>query len=235
MQDYTSPLNVHYRTRYDDLPRKDLVELITEPPGSVLELGCGAGATGALVKQRFGDVRYVGIELDHGAAAIARRRLDEVIVANIEQVDLKEHGLAKESFDLIICGDVLEHLYDPWKALYLLRDYLKPQGKLLASIPNTQNIGVILHLLNGNWTYMEHGLLDATHIRFFTLREIDKLFSGTGYEIVSYNCILQRQVESDGWPRDLEFGRLVIKNVSMEEAKLFYTFQYLVTARRKIL
>lgn len=233
MRDYSSPLNVHYRIKYDDAPRRDLVELITEPPGAVLELGCGAGATGALIKQRFTDTRYFGIELDQGAAAIAQRRLDRVIVANLEQVDLGEFGLEKESFDLIICGDVLEHLYDPWKVLYLLRDYLKPEGKLLASIPNTQNIGVILHLLDGNWTYMEHGLLDATHIRFFTLREIVKLFSGTGYEIVGTTSILQRQLETHGWPRDLEFGRLVLKNVSMEEAKLLFTFQYLVVARKK--
>ena len=80
---------------------------------------------------------------------------------------------------------------------------------------------------------MEHGLLDATHIRFFTLREIVKLFSGTGYEIVGTTSILQRQLETDGWPRDLEFGRLVLKNVSMEEAKLLFTFQYLVIARKK--
>jgi SAM-dependent methyltransferase len=233
MRDYSSPLNVHYGTKYDDAPRKDLVELITEPPGAVLELGCGAGATGALIRQRFAGTRYVGIELDQDAAAIARRRLDGVIVANVEQIDLGECGLERESFDLIICGDVLEHLYDPWKVLHVLRDYLKPEGKLLASIPNTQNIGVILHLLNGNWTYMEHGLLDATHIRFFTLREIFKLFSGTGYEIVRYASIPQRQVEIEGWPKDLEFGRLVIKNVGMEEAKLLYTFQYLVIARKK--
>ena len=233
MQDYYSPLNTEYRIKYDDAPRRDLASLITQPPGAVLELGCGAGATGALIKQRFSNTWYVGIELDEQAAAIAQRRLDRVITANIEQVELREHGLTSESFDLIICGDVLEHLYDPWRAVRRVRDYLKPEGRLLASIPNTQNIGVILHLLNGNWTYMEQGLLDATHIRFFTLKEIFKLFSQTGYEIVSCNSIMQRQLETDGWPRDLEFGRIVLKDVGEEEAKLFFTFQYLVMAKKK--
>jgi len=235
MRNYSSPLNVEYRIKYDDAPRRDLVDLITEAPGAVLEIGCGSGATGALIKQRFTDTRYVGVELDQGAAAIARRRLDMVIIADVDQVDLGEYCLEKESFDLIICGDVLEHLYDPWRVLHLLRDYLKPEGQLLASIPNTQNIGVILHLLDGNWTYMEQGLLDATHIRFFTLREIFKLFAGTGYEIVRYANVLQRQLETDGWPKDLEFGRFVLKNVAKDEAKRLYTFQYLVTAKKKTL
>jgi len=233
MRDYSSPLSVDYRLKYDDTPRMDLAAFITEPPGAVLELGCGSGATGALIRQRFTDTRYVGIELDPGAAAIARRRLDRVVVANIEQIDLGEYGLEMESFDWIICGDVLEHLYDPWRVLRLLRDYLKPEGRFLASIPNTQNIWVILHLLDGNWTYMERGLLDATHIRFFTLREIYKLFSGTGYEIIGTTCVLQRRVEDEEWPQDLDFGQFVLKDVSMEEAKCLYTFQYLVTARNK--
>lgn len=234
MPDYYSPLSADYQAKYDDAPRRDLVSLITESPGSVLEIGCGTGATGALIKQKFTDTWYVGMEIDEGAAVIAQRRLDRVFAGNIEQVDLADYGLTKESFDLIICGDVLEHLYDPWRVIRLLRDYLKPKGCVLASIPNAQNIHLILHLLNGNWTYAKHGLLDATHIRFFTLSEIVKLFSGTGYEIVRCANILQQQPEGDGWPRNLELGRVLLRNICREEAERLYTFQYLIVARKKV-
>jgi len=235
MPDYHSPLSTDYQAKYDDAPRRDLVSLITESPGSVLEIGCGTGATGALIKKKFSGTWYVGGEIDEGAAVIAQRRLDRAFAGNIEQIDLREYGLAKESFDLIICADVLEHLYDPWRVVRVLRDYLKPAGCLLASIPNAQNINLILHLLNGHWTYSKHGLLDATHIRFFTLSEIVKLFSGTGYEIVRCANNLQQEPEGEGWPRDLALGRVLLRDISREEAERLYTFQYLIIARKRAL
>jgi 2-polyprenyl-3-methyl-5-hydroxy-6-metoxy-1,4-benzoquinol methylase len=230
--DYYSPLKLEYGVKYDDTPRRDIVSLITVAPERVLEIGCGSGATGALVKQRFPGVQYFGLELVASAAAIARRRLDGVVVADIETVDLQQYGLQKESFDLVICADVLEHLYDPWKVLHVLRAYLKADGLCLASIPNTQNIRLLLHLLAGNWTYSEHGLLDATHIRFFTLNEIVKLFTGTGYQVVRCANILGSELEEGWWPRDLDFGRVVLKNVTREEANQLHTFQYFVVARK---
>jgi len=230
--DYYSPLKAEYAAKYDDNPRMDLIESIKEAHGKVLEIGCGAGATGLLVKQKFPDTIYVGLELNEKAADIAKTRLDKVITANIEQANLEQFGIEKGSFDMIICADVLEHLYDPWKVLHTLRDYLKPNGKVLASIPNTQNIGLILQLLSGNWTYMKYGLLDATHIRFFTLKEIYTLFSSTGYQIINWHSILQRNIEQERWPKDIDFGRIVLRDVTKEEAIMFYTFQYIVIAQK---
>ena len=186
-----------------------------------------------LLNRNFRIVEYVGVEPDEGAAKIAETRLDRVIFSDIEQVKLDTFGLTKEDFDLIICADVLEHLYDPWKILFALRNNLVPDGRILVSIPNIQHISIINNLLNGNWTYSKYGLLDATHIRFFTLSEIIKMFSGTGYKMVQCSHTTQPEIENvKKWPADLDFGKVVIKNVTRDEASKFFVFQYFIIAQK---
>lgn len=236
MSDNFSPLRQEdHLAKYGDNPRADLLALVQEAPRRVLDIGCGSGAFGVLVKQKFPGVHYVGVELDESAAALARSRLDRVIIADIERSSPEQLNIPKSSFDLLVCADVLEHLYDPWKVLHALSEYLVPGGKVLASFPNIQNISVITNLVAGNWTYARFGLLDATHIRFFTLNEVTKLFSGTGFSILQCIATVQDNnvLSQEGWPRDLDFGRLVVKNVTEEEAQRFFTFQYLVLARKR--
>ncbi len=233
MQDYISPLKTDYVSKYDDNPRTELIDLITEPPQRVLEIGCGAGATGLALKQRFQAIEYVGVEPDEGAANIAKTRLDRVISSDIEKVQLDTFGLTDEYFDLIICADVLEHLYDPWKTLYNLRNNLVPDGRILASIPNIQHISIVNSLLNGQWTYSKYGLLDATHIRFFTLSEITKMFSDSGYKMTHLSHAAQPEIERiKKWPADLDFGKVVLKNVTRDEASKFFVFQYFIIAQK---
>ncbi len=233
MNNYISPLKADYRSKYDDTPRIDLLNLIAETPERVLEIGCGAGATGLAFKQKFRDIEFIGLEPEEKAAQIAQTRLDKVIVSDIEKVQLDSLGLMKEYFDLIICADVLEHLYDPWKTIFTLRDYLKPDGKMLASIPNIQNIDIINNLLGGHWTYSKYGLLDATHIRFFTLNEIIKMFSGTGYKMIQCSHATQSELERiKKWPADIDFGKIVLKNVTRDEASKLFVFQYFVIAQK---
>lgn len=233
MKDYISPLKTDYVSKYDDKPRTELINLIDEPPKRVFEIGCGAGATGLALKQKFQGIEFIGMEPEEKVAQIAQTRLDRVIVSDIEKVQLDTLGLKKEYFDLIICADVLEHLYDPWKTLFVLRDYLKPDGRVIASIPNIQHIDIINNLLKGNWTYSKYGLLDATHIRFFTLSEIIKMFSGTGYKMIQCSHGMQPELERvKKWPADLDLGRVVLKNISREEASKLFVFQYFVIAQK---
>jgi 2-polyprenyl-3-methyl-5-hydroxy-6-metoxy-1,4-benzoquinol methylase len=154
-------------------------------------------------------------------------------VADIETVDLEHLGLQHGAFDLVVFADVLEHLYDPWKVLARVREFLRPNGAILASIPNVQNVGVIDQLTRGYWTYTQCGLLDGTHIRFFTLAEITRLFSWSGYEITQCVATCSPPFPEDGaWPRDLEFGNVVLKNVTRDQAQGFFAFQYLTVARK---
>ncbi len=232
MIDYHSPLNSGVQAEYGDNPRTELIDLIKVVPEQIFEIGCGSGATGMAIKNKFPDVKYLGMDSNKEAVEIAQTRLDKVIVADIERVSLDTFGLEKEYFDLIICADVLEHLYDPWKMLNGLREYLVPGGMILASIPNVQYINQIINLLNGNWTYEDFGLLDATHIRFFTLNEIVKMFNGTGYNIMNCSGTGNPIMKSDTWPNDFDFGKFVIKNVTREEAHKFSVLQYLIVAQK---
>lgn len=232
MSDYYSPLKAKHNIKYDDFPRTDISDLITWGPEAILEIGCSTGATGRLLKQKFPDMIYTGLEMDERAAAIAATRLDRVITSDIERLDSGSSGLQKESFDIAIFADVLEHLYDPWKALHTVRDYLKPNGRVIASIPNIQNIHIVLHLLKGNWSYAKHGPLDATHIRFFTFEEIERLFAGTRYSIVYCFNKVNPALEDQGWPRDLDFGDVLLKNVTFQDAVKLYTVQFLIVAQK---
>lgn len=233
MIDYDSPLKPECKIEYGDSPRTEIIDLIQETPEQIFEIGCSSGATGMAIKQKFPDVKYIGMDSDKEAAEIAQTRLDKVIVSDIDKVQLNIFGFKKESFDLIICADILEHLYDPWKILLDLHDYLTPDGKILASIPNVQYINNIINLLHGNWKYDENGgLLDATHIRFFTLNEIVKMFNGTGYDITHCSGATNSTMNSDTWPNDFDFGKFVLKNVTKEEAGRFAVLQYVIIARK---
>jgi SAM-dependent methyltransferase len=232
MNRFYSPLSFRHGEKYDDKPRLDILGLFPGNCTRILEIGCGTGATGAIIKEKIKDVYYVGLEVDKNAAKIAKTRLDKVLAIDLGEISPDSFPLARESFDLLIAADVLEHLYDPWKVMQFLHPFLKSDGKAVLSIPNTQNIQLIAGLIQGNWTYEKYGLLDATHIRFFTLKEIEKLLTGSGYQMVQVINQLQTSLEGHTFPLDISIANLVLKNVSREEAQKLFTFQYLILAEK---
>ncbi|HEY3401319.1 MAG TPA: class I SAM-dependent methyltransferase [Geothrix sp.] len=160
--------------------RDDMLAFIPAGVRRILEIGCGSGEFGAAIKRR-GEVEIVGVELVESAAAIARQRLDQVITADIQFQDLDLPG---QSFDCLVCNDVLEHLVDPWSALARLRHFIKPDGWLVTSIPNVRHHKVVRRLLwPGEWRYEDEGILDRTHLRFFTRASARALVEGAGFEI----------------------------------------------------
>jgi len=234
MKPYYSPLHFDHQDKYDDKPRMDIIDLVPESCEHILEIGCGTGATGAVIKEKNPDWYYVGLEVDEQAARIAKTRLNEAIAIDIEKIHPDKINLEKEFFDLLIAADVLEHLYNPWRVMDFLRSFLKKNGKVLLSFPNTQNINLIANLIQGNWTYEKYGLLDATHIRFFTWNEIEKLLQGTGYRILRSVSQLQADLDGHTFPLELSISNMVLKNVSRDEAQKLFTFQYLVLAEKAI-
>ncbi len=162
------------------LPRTDLVELI--PPGArrILDVGCGVGKTGQVLRER-GFEEIFGVEVDPGAADQARPFYKEVIVGDVAG-DILPFG--KGFFDCIIYGDVLEHLVDPWKVLQRHREILSDDGSIICSIPNIRYYRILGSLIfNGRWDYTRLGILDRTHLRFFTLKTIEDMFRETGFEM----------------------------------------------------
>jgi 2-polyprenyl-3-methyl-5-hydroxy-6-metoxy-1,4-benzoquinol methylase len=148
----------------------------------VLDVGCGVGKTGSVLMQ-MGFARIVGLEIHAEAAQRAKNAYHEVLVLDVEKEKLP---FGKGFFDCILYGDVLEHLKDPWKVLREHRDYLSDEGVIICSIPNIRYYKILLPLIfRGRWNYEDIGILDRSHLRFFTLKTIEDLLRDTGFKIIS--------------------------------------------------
>lgn len=160
--------------------RPEVLALVDRPVVMALDVGCGAGHFAAAVKRRTGATVW-GIEPSAGAADAARSRIDRVLEGTYEQV---ERELPVHSFDAVFLNDVLEHMVDPWGTLRKVRSLLQADGRLYASIPNVLFAESLLAVLRSrDWRYTEAGILDVTHLRFFTRTSILRLFEDTGYRI----------------------------------------------------
>jgi methionine biosynthesis protein MetW len=162
--------------------RPDLLALVPRDARRVLDVGCATGALGAALKAERPDRVVVGVEIDAEMAAIAEERLDDVVVQPVEQA-LETFGDAR--FDCVVCGDVLEHLVDPWAVLRGLVTLLDEGGVVVASLPNVGHLDTLVHLLfRRRWPYRARGIHDETHLRFFALANVRELFGQAGLEIV---------------------------------------------------
>ena len=159
--------------------RMDLLARIPTDAKSILEFGCGEAPLGAALKARQ-KCRVVGIEIDTKAAAVARKRIDDVYCGDAREIV----SILKEQFDWIIGGDIVEHLDEPWSFLADLRKVCAPGGHLLLSIPNIAHAAVINDLLRGRFDYVYMGLTCVGHLRFFTRRTIEEMLSIAGWTVV---------------------------------------------------
>jgi 2-polyprenyl-3-methyl-5-hydroxy-6-metoxy-1,4-benzoquinol methylase len=158
-----------------------MIAFIPDGCKKILDVGCGEGRFGRHVKEKFPDVEIHGIEKNRGAALKAKTNIDKVLNNDI-------HGaikLIKNNFyDCIVFNDVLEHLPDPVDVLKKIKPKLKKGGMILSSIPNVRFYPVIKELLlHKNWSYTDAGILDYTHLRFFTEKSIHELFEAAGYRV----------------------------------------------------
>ncbi|MFT4577582.1 MAG: spore maturation protein CgeB/tetratricopeptide (TPR) repeat protein [Nitrospinales bacterium] len=208
--------------------RHDLIPLVPEDASCILEVGCAEGMTGNELKKRPG-VFVAGIENNEIAAEMARKVLDDVIAGDIECMDIP---YSPSAFDCIIFADVLEHLVNPLDVLKKVSKLLKKDGTIIMSIPNVQFYGVVNQLIEGNWTYQKEGILDETHLRFFTFKEIEKLVKEAGLSIQQVEETLDPQYEkfSNDNHTALKFGRLSIDGLTPEEIRRFFVFQYKIVA-----
>ncbi len=172
---------------YAAIPRNDVRVVFAHEPKRVMDVGCARGHVGAALKIDYN--AYVwGIELNSLAAQIAGKQLDKVSTYPIEQFTEQDIKLLK-TMDTILLLDVLEHMYNPWQALAFLSEHVAESAQIIMSIPNVGHGGIMRDLAAGHWQYKNQGLLDVTHIRFFTTFEIEKMLSETGFrpEIWSFN------------------------------------------------
>jgi 2-polyprenyl-3-methyl-5-hydroxy-6-metoxy-1,4-benzoquinol methylase len=150
---------------YYNFEKARLISLIPQGPNVVLDLGCAAGRVGRRLKEMKKASEVVGVEIFVPAAEEAEKYYNKVYKGDIEAIDLEY----RDYFDFVICGDILEHLRDPWATIDRIHQWLRKEGKLLVSIPNIRYWRVLRDLIFfGRFEYLEAGILDHTHLRFFT-------------------------------------------------------------------
>jgi 2-polyprenyl-3-methyl-5-hydroxy-6-metoxy-1,4-benzoquinol methylase len=203
------------RDRYNHMRREEVLPFVPPDAKTVLDFGCAGGYFGrALMEERSGIV-VDGVEINASAAAEAAEAYRAVVVGQFPEV------APPGQYDVIVCNDVLEHLVDPWSTVDALRAHLAPDGILLASIPNMRYWGALGPLLRGRWDYRDDGVLDRTHLRWFTKATMRELFESTGYTVDDVHRITGRPMNRK-WKLASFVARRFVDDV--------LTMQYLVVA-----
>jgi predicted HAD superfamily hydrolase/2-polyprenyl-3-methyl-5-hydroxy-6-metoxy-1,4-benzoquinol methylase len=216
--------------QYYQQVRPDILRAVPADSLRVLDVGCGAGVLGKAIKARNRFAHVVGIELNKPAAKVASHELDEIYQVDIERF---APPFVEGQFDCLIFADILEHLRDPWKLVKGYVKFLRPGGALVVSVPNVRRLSILHSLIeHGTWEYTEEGILDRTHLRFFTRSSFMSLLAdasigdiccehlGMG-ELVSYNPV----------GGVITICNLTIKGVSAENYKDLCALQFLFVGK----
>jgi SAM-dependent methyltransferase len=211
---------------YYGYSRPDVLALI--PPGCrrVLDLGCGRGELGRLLRAREGGLSVTGIEWEPAAARTAAEHYEQVLVGNLE-IELPRLAAAGARFDLVVMADILEHTAQPAAILAQVAALLLPGGHVVVSVPNVSHYSVGLALLGDRWDYAERGILDRGHLRFFTRRSFRRLAAAAGFRIE------QERRNYRLWERrGLRYDRWVALPLSLGLLRHLFVFQNLFRLRK---
>jgi 2-polyprenyl-3-methyl-5-hydroxy-6-metoxy-1,4-benzoquinol methylase len=184
----------------------------------VLDVGCSEGTLSKKMKEN--NCSIIGIELNKEAANMAETFCEELIMGDAELVKLNPKY--EKYFDIILFADILEHLKDPSKVLERFNKYLKDEGTIIISVPNIANWRQRFQLLFGNFQYQEYGILDSTHIRFFTEKSTKQMIEDAGYETVKFDMTVG----------DLKRFPRLFHSIGMIWPNLF-AFQFFIIAKKK--
>lgn len=171
---------------YYDNVREEMLKYLPETAKKILDVGCGNGAFASIVKKK-NNAEVWGIELMEDEAKVAATVLDKVFVGVCEKyID----DLPENYFDAIYFNDVLEHLADPYSVLDTLKSKLTPEGVIISSLPNVRFYRTFSKVVfSKDWKYDEFGIMDKTHLRFFTGKSIRRMYEELGYKILTHEGI----------------------------------------------
>ncbi len=220
----------HLEPGYFSRTRQDMLGLMDrEKQGlQVLEIGCAMGANLMWLKEHNPSLHCVGIELNPVAAEVARN-FGDILSMDVETLEAPDWV---GRFDYILAGDILEHLQNPWKMVAKLRDFLKPGGKLIASLPNVLYWGNVFNLLRGEWKYEASGILDRTHLRFFTKKSSEKMLLEAGFTIDDSVEVVLNTNETDQ-KRVLDIIKAFrISGIPIADDEQFMAYQWVIAARK---
>ena len=227
------------KARYYNNVNADLLAGIPRSSKVVIEFGCGNGALGAAYKLSNPLVYYTGVEFNPQAADLAAKVLDHVVCGNIEDPTLILSEKKDILYDCLVYGNVLEHLKNPWNCLSRHLNLLAEDGVVVACIPNVQHWSVMANLMMGQWPYVDQGLFDRTHLRWFTRDSICEWFESVGLHIYD---LKPRIFDADKAKEFVQKMLPALKNFGVNPQKVFEgvaPLQYLIVAgtiqRKKIL
>ena len=212
---------------YSGATRSTLIDMIRQDENTqfnVLEVGCALGSTLSRIKYKYPNSKVWGIEYDRDVVKVAEHVLD-IIQGDAETMDIPYE---KEQFDYIICADVLEHLRDPEGAIKRFMPYLKQDGHFLVSLPNIRHFGVLMMLLlDGRFDYQDSGILDRTHLKFFTLATAKEMLENCGLEVLQ----VERNLNCEEGKSD--FVRRLEQNFDVKDGDEMMVFQYYFLAKKR--
>lgn len=195
----------------------------------VLEVGCASGVQTRILKERQ-HCTVTGIEINAEAAKSAEPFCEYLVIGDLETLDLGA-AIGDRRYDVITIADVLEHLRNPGQVLRQLTHFLDEGGYIVASIPNVVHAGLILDMANGRFDYRPYGLLDDTHLRFFTLKTVHKLFEECRLEIVDMDRVSRTVEGSEFFHRPLSPDESAVLHYVQAHNKEWQTYQFIVKAR----
>jgi len=204
--------------------RWDIIDLIPEGPNRVLEVGCGTGNTLIKLKEIHKAQEIYGLEMNREVLQEHIKDIDKVIIGDVERI---EPPFPEGFFDYIVFADVLEHLIEPEEVLNKYMKYLKTDGGIIASIPNIRHNAVLFDLVvRGRFEYRDAGILDRSHLRFFTKKEIIHMFERTGMHITEMRSNLSFPMNI----MDKVLNALISKHKIPGYS--FFTIQYIIHAKK---
>ncbi len=209
--------------------RFDLVEKLSIIPTTILDVGCNNGMTAHLLKKKFDDVTIFGIDINLEAVTEAKQlgRINDGAVINLDDDKKIEEVLQGKTFDLILLGDVLEHLKNPTETLKRLHEKLNEGGEILVSLPNVAHWEVIKHFFAQKLPRNPRGIFDDTHLQFFMKNNLTELVpTGSEFNIVGRNF----RVFEKGWTKWDKFLLPIFRNIPW--FKEYFVFQYLFSIRK---
>lgn len=201
----------------------DMIDAEKTKPIEVLELGCAMGSTLNRIKRNWPNSKVYGVEYDNAVVSVAER-MGNIIQGDVETMEIPYR---KGQFDYIICADVLEHLRNPKGALKRFEPFLKEDGCMLISIPNVRHYGVIMMLaLEGRFDYAADGILDSTHLRFFTRDTAKEMIEDSGF------TVLDIRRNYNGHPEDNDYITKLQQSFDVREPEELKVFQYYFLAKK---
>jgi 2-polyprenyl-3-methyl-5-hydroxy-6-metoxy-1,4-benzoquinol methylase len=180
-------------TEYFSLEREIFKNSVLEHNLNILDIGCGTGILGKFFKENQ-NCKVFGVEINENAYQVAKNNLDDVLRGNVESIDL---NYPNNYFDVVIMGDVVEHLISPVDTIKKIMPTLKLGAKIYITVPNVRHWSVIKNLLFFDlWEYDTWGILDFTHLRFFTKKSITNLFQKNNFFVKSATRMIQKKSKS---------------------------------------